>query len=121
MENNEESEKYEQFESELLNENDFIKKIKDIFKLQYFEKLQDILILQKHQFLEQIEQEVLFILKKLYSSQIISNNYFNSLFKSIFKEFEIKYNSEYREVHSKFDFFLRLKSKSIKTNKQFII
>ena len=66
MENNEESEKYEQFESELLNENDFIKKIKDIFKLQYFEKLQDILILQKHQFLEQIEQEVLFILKKLY-------------------------------------------------------
>ena len=116
MENNEESEKYEQFESELLNENDFVKKIKDIFKLQYFEKLQDILILQKHQFLEQIEQEVLFILKKLYSSQIISNNYFNSLFKSIFKEFEIKYNSEYREVHSKFDFFLRLKSKSIKTN-----
>ena len=27
MENNEESEKYEQFESELLNENDFVKKI----------------------------------------------------------------------------------------------
>ena len=116
MENNEESEKYEQFESEILNENNFIKKIKDIFKLQYFEKLQDVLILQKHQFLEQIEQEVLFILKKLYSSQIVSNNYFNSLFKSIFKEFEVKYNSEYREVHSKFDFFLRLKSKSIKTN-----
>ena len=116
MEDNEENEKYDQFEIDIINEDDFIKKIKDIFKLQYFEKLQDILILQKHQFLEQIEQEVLYILKKLYSSQILSNNYFNSLFKSIFKEFESKYNSEYREVHSKFDFFLRLKSKSIKTN-----
>ena len=64
MEINEEMEKYKLFEKEITNENDFIKKTEEIFKLQYFEKLQDILILQKAQFLEQIEQEVLFILKK---------------------------------------------------------
>ena len=116
MEINEEMEKYKNFQKELYQESDFIKKIKDIFKLQYFEKLQDILILQKHQFLEQIEQEVLYILKKLYSDQIILNNEFNSLFNSSFKDFQSKYNTEYREIHSKFDFFLRLKSKSIKTN-----
>ena len=115
MEINEEIEKYKLFEKEIMNENDFIKKIEDIFKVQYFEKLQDILILQKHQFLEQIEQEVLFILKKLYSEQITLNNKFNSLFKSIFQDFESKYISQFKEIHSKYDFFLRLKSKSIKT------
>ena len=116
MEINEEMEKYKNFQKELYQESDFIKKIKDIFKLQYFEKLQDILILQKHQFLEQIEQEVLYILKKLYSDQIILNNEFNSLFNSSFKDFQSKYNTEYREIHSKFDFFLRLKAKSLKSN-----
>ena len=116
MEYDEEKEKYILFEKDISKEDEFIKKIKDIIKLQYFEKLQDILILQKNQFLSQIEQEVIFILKKLYSSQITSNQKFNSLFKSSFQEFESKYNSEFREIHSKFDFFLRLKSKSIKTN-----
>ena len=116
MEFDEEKEKYILFEKEISNQDEFIKKIKDIIKLQYFEKLQDILILQKSQFLSQIEQEVIFILKKLYSSQIASNPKFNSLFKSSFQDFESKYNSEFREIHSKFDFFLRLKSKSIKTN-----
>ena len=116
MELNEEMEKNKNFELELSQESDFIKKIKDIFKLQYFEKLQDILILQKHQFLEQIEQEVLYILKKLYSEQIILNAEFNSLFNSCFKDFQSKYNTEYREIHSKFDFFLRLKTKSLKSN-----
>ena len=116
MEIDEEIEKYKLFEKEISKKDDFIKKINDIFKLQYYEKLQDILILQKHQFLEQIEQEVLFILKKLYSDKILSNPEFNSLFKSFFQEFESKYNSEFREIHSKYDFFLRLKSKSIKTN-----
>ena len=115
MEINEEIEKYKLFEKEIMNENDFIKKIEDIFKVQYFEKLQDILILQKHQFLEQIEQEVIYILKKLYSEQITLNNKFNSLFKSIFQDFESKYISQFKEIHSKYDFFLRLKSKSIKT------
>jgi len=117
MEINEEEDKYKLFQTDLKKENDLINKIKDIFKLQYFEKFQDILILQKHQFLEQIEQEVLFILKKIYSDQIMFNNKFNSLFKSCFKEFQSKYNTEYREIHSKYDFFLRLKSKSLKTNK----
>ena len=116
MELDEDIEKYNLLEKEFSKKEDFIKKINDIFKLQYFEKLQDILILQKHQFLEQIEQEVLFILKKLYSDKITSNPEFNSLFKSSFLEFESKYNSEFREIHSKYDFFLRLKSKSIKTN-----
>ena len=116
MEYDEEKEKYILFEKDISKEDEFIKKIKDIIKLQYFEKLQDILILQKNQFLSQIEQEVIFILKKLYSSQITSNQKFNLLFKSSFQEFESKYNSEFREIHSKFDFFLRLKSKSIKTN-----
>ena len=117
MEINEEEDKYKLFQTDLKKENDLINKIKDIFKLQYFEKFQDILILQKHQFLEQIEQEVLFILKKIYSDQIMFNNKFNSLFKSCFKEFQSKYNAEYREIHSKYDFFLRLRSKSLKTNK----
>ena len=111
MEINEEEDKYKLFQTDLKKENDLINKIKDIFKLQYFEKFQDILILQKHQFLEQIEQEVLFILKKIYSDQIMFNNKFNSLFKSCFKEFQSKYNTEYREIHSKYDFFLRLRSK----------
>ena len=116
MDIGEENEKYHLFENEILNEEDFTKKIKDIFRLQYFEKLQDILILQKNQFLEQIEQEVLFILKKIYSEQIITNLKFNLLFKSSFQDFESKYNSEFRSIHSKYDFFLRLQSKSIKTN-----
>ena len=115
MEINEEMEKYKLFEKEITNENDFIKKTEEIFKLQYFEKLQDILILQKAQFLEQIEQEVLFILKKIYSEQITLNTKFNSLFKTIFQQFESKYISQFKEIHSKYDFFLRLKSKSIRT------
>ena len=116
MELDEDIEKYSLFEKEISKESEFLKKIQDIFKLQYFEKLQDVLILQKSQFLEQIEQEVLFILKKLYSDQIITNTQFNSLFKSSFQDFELKYNSEFRQIHSKYDFFLRLKSKSTKTN-----
>ena len=51
MEINEEMEKYKLFEKEITNENDFIKKTEEIFKLQYFEKLQDILILQKNKYM----------------------------------------------------------------------
>ena len=63
--NEKEIEKYNLFQREILRESDFLKKIKDIFKLQNTEKFQDTLILQKNRYIEQIEKEVLYILKKI--------------------------------------------------------
>ena len=71
--NEEEIEKYNLFQREILRESDFLKKIKDIFKLQNTEKFQDILILQKIKYLEIVEKEVLSIFKNIYSDKIILN------------------------------------------------
>ena len=46
--NEEETEKYNIYLKEIVKENEFLKKIKDIFNLQNTEKFQEILILQKY-------------------------------------------------------------------------
>ena len=76
--NVEEIEKFNTFQKEITKEIDFLKKIKDIFNLQNSENFQDILILQKHKYIDQVEKESLYILKKIYSDKIINNRKFTS-------------------------------------------
>ena len=108
--NEEEKEKFNLFQKEIIRENDFLKKIKDIFVLQNSEKFQDILILQKNKYIDLIEKEVLFILQKLYSENIISHRRFNSLFKMAKDEFISKYNSDYEDIYSEWEYFNELKN-----------
>ena len=103
--NEELTEKYSLFQKDILNENNFLRKIKDIFNLQNDEKFQDILILQKNRYLEQIEKEVLLIIKNIYSEKIIINKKFNSLFKLGKEWIESKYNYCYEEIISEWEKF----------------
>ena len=108
--NEEEIEKYNLYLKEIIKENEFLKKIKDIFNLQNTEKFQEILILQKYKYIDQVEKEVLFILKKLYSEKIMTNRKFNSLFQIAKDEFESKYASDYEEIISQWEYFNELKN-----------
>ena len=108
--NYEELEKYNSFLKEILRENDFLKKIKDIFSLQNSEKFQDILILQKHKYLEQVEKETLYILKKIYSEKVVTNRKFNSLYQSGKEDFESNYNINYQEIMTEWEGFNNLKN-----------
>ena len=49
-----ETDKYNAFQKDILRSNEFLNKIKDIFKLQNTENFQDILILPKQRYIEQI-------------------------------------------------------------------
>ena len=118
--NEEEIEKYNLFQREILRESDFLKKIKDIFKLQNTEKFQDILILQKNRYIEQIEKEVLYILKKIYTDKIINNRTFNSLFKSGIEDFKLYFNRNYEEINSEWEYFKELKNNYNLNNKEII-
>ena len=118
--NEEEIEKYNNFQKEITKENDFLKKIKDIFNLQNTEKFQDILILQKHKYIEQVEKEVIFILKKLYSDKIINNRKFTSLFQSCKNDFESKYNTDYKEILSEWEYFIDLKKENNNDDEEII-
>ena len=108
-ENEEEIEKFNNFQIEITKEGEFLKKIKDIFNLQNSEKFQDILILQKHKYIEQVEKEVIFILKKIYSDKIINNRKFKSLFRTSKEEFESEYNINYKEILSEWEYFIDIK------------
>ena len=105
-----EEEKYNIFQKEIIRENEFLKKIKDIFNLQNMEKFQDILILQKIKYLETVEKEVLSIFKNIYSDKIVLNRKFNSLFLLGKKDFESKYNNYYEEISSEWEQFIKLKN-----------
>ena len=111
--NEEETEKFNLFQKEIIKENEFLKKIKDIFKLQNSEKFQDILILQKHKYIDQVEKEVLFILKKIYSERIISNKKFNSLFQKGKEDFLSYYNVNLEEITMEWEYFIDLRDNNI--------
>ena len=105
----EEQEKYNIFQKEIMKEHDFLRRIKDIFNLQNMEKIQDILILQKIKYIDQVEKEVLIILKKIYSEKITFNRRFNSLFQLGKKDLESKYNNYYEEISIEWETFNNLK------------
>ena len=108
--NEEELEKYNLFLKEILKENDFVRKIDNIFELQNQEKFQDILILEKERFVEAIEKEVLFILKKIYSEKTLSNRKFTSLFKKSKNGYESKFNNLFDDISSEWEYFNNLKN-----------
>ena len=116
-EKQEEINKNDIFQKEIIKENDFLIKIRDI-KLLYKENFQDILILQKQRFLEQLEKESLSILQYIHSYKIISNKKFNSLFQIIKEEFESKYNNNYDEISIEWDCFNNLKNENKSNNEE---
>ena len=115
------TDKYNTFQKDILRSNEFLNKIKDIFKLQNTENFQDILILPKQRYIERIEKEVLYIFKKIYSDKIISNITFNSLFKSGKEDFLTHYNKNYDEIHSEWESFKELKYSNYSIENEAII
>ena len=107
--NEEEIEKFNLFQKEIFKERDFLGKIKDIFRIQYEENFQNILTIQKNKFTELIENEVISILKNLYSEKIILNRKFNSMFKNAKEDFGTRYNYNYEDISSEWENFNNLK------------
>ena len=116
----EEIEKFTLFHKEIFKEREFLEKIKDIFNMQYEEKFQDILILQKNRFFELVEKGVLSIFKNIYSEKIISNKKFNSLFQMARKDLEFKYNNIVEDISSEWDYFNDLKNNYDINNEEII-
>ena len=59
----EEAEKYNLLQKEIFREKDFLKKIEDLFELVNSKKFQDIIILQRNKYIEQVVKEILLMLK----------------------------------------------------------
>jgi len=101
----EEAQKYNLLQKEMYREKDFLKKIKDIFEIINSEKFQDIIILQRTKYIEQVVKEVLLMLKHIYSENISTNKKFNTLFQLGKQDFEEKYNIYYKEISEEWDIF----------------
>ena len=105
----EEAQKYNLLQKEMFREKDFLKKIEDIFEMANSEKFQDIIILQKNKYIEQVVKEVLLMLKSIYSENISKNKKFNTIFQLGKKEFEEKYDNYYNEISEEWDIFYDMK------------
>jgi hypothetical protein len=89
----------------MYREKDFVKKIIDIFDIINSEKLQDIIILQRNKYIEQVVKEVLSMLKQIYSENISTNKKFNTIFQIAKEDFEEKYDIYYNEISEEWDNF----------------
>lgn len=107
--NEEEIQKYNLLQKEMYREKDFLKKIKDIFDIINSEKFQDIIILQRNKYIEQVVKEVLSMLKQIYSENISSNKKFNTLFQLAKEDLEEKYDVYYNEISEEWDIFYEMK------------
>ena len=105
----EEAQKYNLLQKEMYREKVFLKKIKDIFDTINSEKFQDIIILQKNKYIEQVVKEVLLILKHIYSENITANKKFNTLFQLGKEDFEEKYNNYFNEISEECNIFFDTK------------
>jgi hypothetical protein len=107
--NEEEAQKYNLLQKEMYREKDFLTKIKDIFEIINSEKFQDIIILQKNKYIEQVSKEVLLMLKQIYSENISTNKKFNRLFQLAKEDLEEKYDIYYNEISEEWDIFYEMK------------
>ena len=105
----EEAQKYNLLQKEMYREKDFLKKIKDIFDIINSEKFQDIIILQRSKYIEQVVKEVLLMLKHIYSENIKTNKKFNTLFQLGKEDFEEKYNNYFNEISEEWAIFYDMK------------
>ena len=105
----EEVEKYNLLQKEMYREKEFLKKIIDIFDIINSEKFQDIIILQRNKYIEQVVKEVLLMLKHIYSENITTNKKFNTLFQLGKEDFEEKYNNYFKEISEEWDIFFDMK------------
>ena len=103
--NEEEVQKYNLLQKEMYREKDFVKKIIDIFDIINSEKFQDIIILQRNKYIEQVVKEVLSMLKQIYSENISTNKKFNTIFQIAKEDFEEKYDIYYNEISEEWDNF----------------
>ena len=107
--NEEEVQKYNLLQKEMYREKDFVKKIIDIFDIINSEKFQDIIILQRNKYIEQVVKEVLSMLKQIYSENISTNKKFNTIFQLAKEDFEEKYDIYYNEISEEWDIFYEMK------------
>ena len=107
--NEEEVQKYNLLQKEMYREKDFVKKIIDIFDIINSEKFQDIIILQRNKYIEQVVKEVLSMLKQIYSENISTNKKFNTIFQLAKEDFEEKYDVYYNEISEEWDIFYEKK------------
>ena len=105
----EEAQKYNLLQKEMYREKDFLKKIKDIFDIINSERFQDIIILQRNKYIEQVVKEVLSMLKHIYSENITTNKKFNTLFQLGKEDFEEKHDNYFNEISEEWAIFYDMK------------
>ena len=87
--------KYNQFLSDLSNDNYLEKKIKHLFKIEFEEIFSDILILNNEQFLSQIKNGICLSLSDIYSENCLSNQKLISLIEAGLQSINSDYISLY--------------------------
>ena len=87
--------KYNQFLSDLSNENYLEKKIRHLFKIEFEEIFSDILILTNEQFISQIKNGICLSLSDIYSENCLSNQKLISLIESGLQSITSDYNTLY--------------------------
>ena len=87
--------KYNQFLSDLSNENYLEKKIRHLFKIEFEEIFSDILILTNEQFISQIKNGICLSLSDIYSENCLSNQKLISLIESGLQSITSDYNALY--------------------------
>ena len=82
-----------------IDEKQLEENLKKIFKERYDENLEDILILEKDLFLNQIKEGIKLILEEYYSDCFFSDEIFEEYISKYMKEIENKYNNQYSLIN----------------------
>jgi len=91
--------KIERFENEIMNEKKFEENINHRFSEQYDENMEDILLLEKDIFLNQIKEGVQLLLEDNYTDYCFSNEKVTKLISKNMEEIEKKYNHHYSIIN----------------------
>ena len=91
--------KIERFENEIMDEKKFEEKINHRFCDQYDENIEDILLLEKDIFLNQIKEGVQLLLEDNYTDYCFSNEKVTKLISKNMEEIEKKYNHHYSIIN----------------------
>ena len=91
--------KTETFNNNKMDEKELEENIKTIFKERYDENLEDIIILEKELFLNQIKEGAKLILEEYYSDCFFSDEVIEEYISKYMKEIEIKYNNHYSLIN----------------------
>ena len=107
--------KIERFENEILDEEKFEENLSNKFNEQYDENIEDILLLDKDIFLNQIKDGVQLLLEDKYTDFCFTNDITTKLISKCMEQIERKYNHHYSIINKAWTSYTKISKRRTNT------